>query len=248
MALISLGPLITAIKGSIGGITFSSNGAGTVAKVRLSGRKSTTQKQRFSIQNHIFLLNAWSNLTLSQKTSWNDYAYIHTKIDKYGKTKKLSGFNWFITINYTYKYVNSTLTTAPLLYHLPNYLPSFLVSCTQDDIIINWSIPIDMSRLVIMVFTSIPCTATNKFTRGSYRLTKLNPKDYSNVFSIKSEWEAAHGLNYNDIALNGSFYINVKIIPIDKTSYITGSAVTNTGARVQSGLGFMAIESTFIIG
>ena len=248
MATIQLSSIVTDIKGSIGGTTFSRNRSGLTAKSKIVGKKSTTTKQQIQLQNNAQSLNAWSALSLTQKQVWNDYASIHTKTNRYGKVKNLTGFNWFKSIFNAWYYMYGTGTTVPPAYSYPAFLPSFTVTANNTDIIITWSTPIDTSLVDIFIYSSSPTRATASRTRGLYRLTSKGSVDYSSSFSILTGYENAHNIIWSSISSSGTFNLNILIFAISKSSGITGTAVTSVGQFTAVGIGAMKVGTTFIVG
>jgi hypothetical protein len=248
MALIQLGSIVTDIKGSIGGVTFSRNRSGITAKAKLVGKKATTQKQQIELQNNNLLRQQWQALTLTQKQVWNDYASLHTKTNRYGKVKSLTGFNWFVSIQNAWFYMYGSYLLIPPAYSYPAFLPTFGVTVNPSGIFVQWSTPIDSGNLDIFIFTSSPTRATASLTRGLYRLTQKGVIDYSTSFFITTGWEAAHNIVWSDIATSGKFFINIQIFAISKTSGLTGTSITSLGEFTATGIGAMQIGSTFIVG
>lgn len=247
MALIQLGPLISSIKGSIGGITFSAIRAGTIVKSRLTGRKSKTQKQGISLNDSIANINQWNNLQNDDKEVWNQYAEINTLVDRYGITKILTGFNWFMLLNTSSVFLGDGFLVLPPEHQIPEAMPSYIVDALPNDLIVTTSIPINTITTGINLFTSSPQRSNALFNRGAFRLTDISGIDVSVPFSIKTAWELTHGLNYENTIANAIFNINTMIVPIDKTSYVTGTAQTANGVLNDGGIGFWIIEDTFIV-
>ena len=84
MAKVTYGALVTEINGSIGGITFQTNRAGTIARIRPASFRSRTGKQNTEIANFTSLIAGFSALTLAQKQAWDTFASVHTKETKFG--------------------------------------------------------------------------------------------------------------------------------------------------------------------
>lgn len=247
MASIQLGVIVTDIKGSIGGTTFSRNKSGLTARARSTGKRAVTTKQANQLQKNIAIINEWNKLYTIQKEVWNAYASVYTHTDRYGKVKHLTGFNWFILVNTAYFYVNGTYLLAPLPHGLPSFLPSFTVNCSSTDIIVTFSLPVDPLTTELYLFTSTPTQSNAQYNRSAYRFTPNLPVDHYTTFSIKDAWEEAHNLPWDTVNYNGQFNISVLIQPISLSSFVTGSASTGSGIVVNTGIGFMSIGSTFVV-
>jgi hypothetical protein len=248
MANIQLSSLVTDIKGSIGGTTFSRNRSGLTAKGKLVGKKNTTQRQQIELQNNLRAINAWSNLSLTNKQLWNEYAGVNTKTNRYGRIKSLTGFNWYVSVYNAWFYMYGTEVIVPPAYAYPAFLPSFSISVNPIGIQVTWSTPVDSSLIDLFIFTSSPTRATSTLTRGLYRLTQKGGVNYSSSFNITSGWEKAHGMQWADVASSGAFFINTQIIAISKSGGITGTGVTSLGEFTTVGIGSMAIGTSFIVG
>ncbi|MES2394988.1 MAG: hypothetical protein V4549_03255 [Bacteroidota bacterium] len=247
MATITPGSTIGDINGSIGSVTFSRNRSGLIAKNKVTGKKTTTQKQKIFLQSDIAIINQWQSLILSQKQVWNDYADIHTKTNRFGKVQRLSGFNWFKSVNTSWFYVYGSYILIPPTYAYPNFLPTFIVSLTSDDIVIEWSNPVNPDDITLFIYTTPPIKGTARLSNANYRLLRKLSVDFSSSFSILSEWEQAHNLNWSEVSTSGKFLMNAQIFAINKATGITGTAMTAVGALVRSGLGAMRLDSTFIL-
>jgi hypothetical protein len=247
MARITLGGIITDISGSIGGTTFSNNGSGLTAKNKVNGKRSRTTNQLISLNNSISIFNLWNSLSNAQKVVWNDYATAYTKVDRYGKTKTLNGYNWCLLINTAYYAINKSYLLAPPAHVLPDALPAFTLVLTATDIKVQFSIPVNTLTTGIQIFTTTPTRQNASYMRGAYKLINIGYTDYASEFSIRSAWEYAHKLNWSEISTGGNFNINALIYPISLSSYVTGTAQTNTQTGIAEGIGAMIIDDTFIV-
>ncbi len=248
MASIQLSALVTDITGSIGGTTFSRNRSGLTAKAKLTGKRSTTAKQQIQLQNNNALRQQWELLTLSQKQVWNDYATINTKTNRYGRTKSLTGFNWFLSVNNAYYYVHGTYVAVPPAFAYPAFLPSFSLAVTPTDIVLKWSTPVDDSLIDVMIYTTPPVRGTANLQRGFYRSTGKGSQAYVTSINLTSGWEGAHGMTWADIASDSDILINAMVFAIAKSSGITGTAVSGVGSFAAEGVGSYVVGSTFVVG
>lgn len=100
MAIITLGPTITGIRGSIGGSTFSANKAGPYIKAKARGPNPSTTKQSETRGRFITPGPAWAALTSGQRDGWNALTAAPPEIvtNSLGETIALSGFQWFTKI------------------------------------------------------------------------------------------------------------------------------------------------------
>lgn len=229
MALVQTSSLISSIKGSVGGTTFSVNRAGLVAKKRLTGKKSITSQQRAALNTSMAATHAWNALTFSQKGVFNAYALANEYTDRYGTVKPLTGYQWFKQLSQTSAFFTGNQLTAPPAYAIPAALPSFTVDMISDNISINWSVPIDPGDVYIYLYATAPTRGKAALQRGSYRFLDVRSLDVTSSFSILAQWNEAFGLTYESMTSGAAFNINVLIYAIDRTSFNSGIAVSATG-------------------
>jgi hypothetical protein len=247
MALVQLSSIVTSIKGSVGGSTYSSTRSGTAVKARLTGRKSVSSKQLAALNTNKASLPTWANMGYGPRQNWNDYGSIYTFTDRFGRTKSMTGLNWFVMINYNRLFLGQTVTTSPPTYEVPSSLPVFYVVMSTTTMYVQWSTLVDDTTTDIMVFASPPSRSQAQYNRGKYLLLGRITADYTDNFDITALWETATGLSYSAVVGAGFCNINVLIVPVSKTSYISGLGQTATSQVPRSGIGWMAIGSTFIV-
>lgn len=251
MALVQLGPIISSLKGSIGGTTFSAVRNGTVAKNRVTGKRINTQKQLGALSVSKSVAYLWSSLTPIQKDLWNDYALANTFTDRYGVTSSLTGYNWCRALNQNSLLKDSLLIDEPPVYASSPALPSIGVTAYPSDLLFQFSTPINPLTTFVVVFVTPPTRRRAKYNRGAMLLLDLSGVDTTESFSIKEAWELATGLDYSTIYDETSFLINVLAYPFNTISYVPGigqtcNSVVNPIDPV--GIGTMIIGSTNIVG
>ncbi len=99
MAIVRLGPIVSAISGALGSVVFVAGGRSTVARLRpLTIDKSTS----FSLRQDGRMANLrryWSTMTDLQKERWNTDAHDIPQTNALGVASPMSGFNYFIMTN-----------------------------------------------------------------------------------------------------------------------------------------------------
>ncbi len=101
MAITKIGPPLSGIRGTIGGITFSANGSSTYAKSWSKGSNPRTELQS-EIRGQLAEKSAaWRTLTAPQKATWDTFAALPAQnlVNSLGETYSASGFNWFSKCN-----------------------------------------------------------------------------------------------------------------------------------------------------
>ena len=94
-----LGDLITGIRGSQNGITYSRNKSGNYRKAKPIPTNPNTVAQGFARGNFQSLAQGWRLLTNIQKNSWILLASETTLTDVFGNSYNPSGFNLYVNYN-----------------------------------------------------------------------------------------------------------------------------------------------------
>lgn len=231
MALIQVGSLISNIKGSVGGTTFSNNRAGTVAKKRLVGKRLPNTKQASALNQSVATTVAWNALTSAQQTVFNDYALANVYTSRYGQVKVLTGYQWYKQLSQSSFYFTGTQLTVPPTYSIPSALPTFSVLLGSDTISVEWSIPIDTSDIFIYVYATPFVRSQARVQRGAYRLLDMTGVDVSSSFQITLAWNNAFGLPYYPSVIGARVNISVLIFAVKKSSFNSGIAQTAFGSN-----------------
>lgn len=93
MASIRLAPIISEVRGSIGGVTFTRGPTGAVARARIKPCEATTNALSQQRALHSVKIEFWrTGLTNAQRIVWNDKAATLSWVDRLGETYTPSGF------------------------------------------------------------------------------------------------------------------------------------------------------------
>lgn len=101
MAIIKIGPPLSGIRGTIGGITFSANGSGTYAKLwapPVNPRSPNQATQRAYVSR---MPELWRDMTDAQRAAWDTFAALGAQelTNSLGEAYYASGLNWFVKCN-----------------------------------------------------------------------------------------------------------------------------------------------------
>ncbi len=101
MAITKLGPLLSGIRGTVGGVTFSENGAGTFAKIWSPPSQPMTEKQTTQRSHLSRIPDLWRALTTVQKDAWATFAALPAQelFNSLGVSYYNSGYLWFAKCN-----------------------------------------------------------------------------------------------------------------------------------------------------
>ena len=101
MAIVKLGPVVTGIRGSLGGVVFSNSRGGPYCRSSYKPVNPRTALQS-DCRNFIsWVPGLWRGLTVEQQEAWATYAALPAQAltNSLGETYYASGYNWFLSIN-----------------------------------------------------------------------------------------------------------------------------------------------------
>ena len=234
MAIIQLGELISNIRGSIGGVTFSKNRAGQIAKKRSAGRKSYSNNQANELKYQAYVSRQWQILTLTNKNLWNSYALLYPSTDRYGTVKSLSGFNYFCKVNNLNYKLNNLIMLTPPERVAPAVISSFDILATNNTLKIKFPDAINYDDNTMFIFASLPSQTTSSKNRGKIRLVSILTNPIGEEFDITADWELYFKTSYSKIASKGKFLIHACIYLVSNLSFENGIQICSVGVLHQS--------------
>jgi hypothetical protein len=196
MAIITLGPTITGIRGSIGGSTFSANKAGPYIKAKSRGPNPHTTKQSNSRGKFITPGPAWTALTSAQRTAWNALTAAPPEVvtNSLGETLVLSGFQWFTKIHLRQLAIGATPTANAPTGTTPAQPASTVVYTTvSGGLLYDYPNDYFAANEYFVLFTAIRFSSTAIQTFSQRRLTRytLTPNQLYEWFT--DEYTACWG-------------------------------------------------------
>lgn len=241
--------MITDITGSIGGLTFQSNRSGKIVRLRGGPRRVSTSKQTLAHQTHIKFLQLFQQLSLTNKTDWDDFASLNTKINRFGTVKTLTGQNWFESINQNRDKFGLSVLTSPPTHVLPVAVQDYTLTVNQTKIEIVFSPAFNPTDNGIMILTTYPFTRITNSFRTALRLTKLIPSPPYTTINITADWKSTHSLPYPPSSNVNCYTIGVMVQTINKNSGIASTGLIKVDDTFLSafGIGTMTIGTTFIV-
>lgn len=213
------------LKGSIGDLTFQQNSSGKIVRLRpRKNRSSTTSQQRSHLlQNN--LLQGWQLLTLVQKNSWNAYAGVWLKTNKFGQDKKLTGQNWFTSLNYYRGLLSLSLFTLPPAHDLPTAPPSFEIVLSDSSISIEFTSSHNYIDSPVIVWVTIPSRKNTNSINQIRKFAIILDTDPGTTLDITTEWETATGINWTPTITFPNANIFVCLESVKASSGITSSMI-----------------------
>lgn len=98
MANLVYGPLVSGLRGSVGGVTFSQGHSGPTVRQRPRPPRPVGGQQR---ANQVLLVQAvqdWNGLTVAQKLGWTAYSATVTYYDSLGRAYHPTGMNLYVGV------------------------------------------------------------------------------------------------------------------------------------------------------
>lgn len=240
MARIIYGAIITDIKGSIGGITFQKNGSGQIARLKPRKSKTNTQKQRDQQPRLKEVQKNWNELSLVNKILWNDFAAVNNKIGLDGQEKKLTGYQWFLSINENRLLFNDSILSVPPTYEIVSPIGSISFTYVGGVLCFVFNVSLGGAVVKALCNVSFILNSVSKFDFNKNRLIRIYNQTVTNSISLANDiGTAAWGQYYNSIfppqLCNKNFYLvgYIRFIGID--SGISSLAYTTISKFVWDG-------------
>lgn len=240
MARVIYGSIITDIKGSIGGITFQKNGSGQIARLKPRKIKTNTQAQRNQQPRLKEVQREWNKLSLANKILWNDFASVNDKIGLDGQAKKLTGYQWFLTINENRLLFEDSILSTPPTYEIVNPIDSITLQWDQINLDIVTNVSLGGVENRVLVYCSFIENSASKVGLNKTRLVRLGTAAFSNKVRVNgispaNYWEEYYNSSFPPSLANKPFYLIAYIKIIGLTSGISSLAYTTIAKFVWDG-------------
>jgi len=115
MAKVKMGVVVTGLRGTVGGMTFSANRAGNYAKVWTRSANARTWRQ--SVRRQALSVNAmaWRDLDPGDQAYWDAFGADvgQEQMDPFDNGYYLSGFQWSVKVNSWMKSVGRAAVSTP---------------------------------------------------------------------------------------------------------------------------------------
>jgi len=170
MAVIKLGPMITDIRGSIGGTTFARNRSGMYARTRVKPIDPSSTRQQ-SVRNAVAACQtAWRDtLTQAQRDGWDNVGAVGGGTGALGDQIRLTGIQAYIRVNVIVLLAGlAAFATAPALpYHTA--LPALTFTCVETPgLVITATTPVIAAGAALQIQVSGVYSATKNFFKGPW--------------------------------------------------------------------------------
>jgi hypothetical protein len=230
MALITLSGLLTDITGSIGGTTFQNTGAGLIARNKPMARKSASPSQSRARQFTGTFTQRWRDLTLVQKLAWDAFATAHTKVNRFGQSKNLSGFAWFESVNYNLTRAGLANVLLPPVYTTAPAVDVFTVTFTPTKIQVTYAVAPAPANTYSLCWASYIVGSGNTSNRSRYRYLQTLAFGGGLVnFDVTSSWQTVYGKTWAGQPAGTKCTIIIGVNYIDTRSGIAGAILFASG-------------------
>lgn len=194
MATVTYGSIITDIKGSIGGLTYQSNGSGKILRLRPKPTNRASDNQQKQRGNFNVCVAAWATTSLTQKNAWNALAAAHPTTTYYGATRLLNGFQMFNQLN-SYRLLFSLVVSLPTpIYQTPIMPPLYTLIFNSSACIWVLQPAALFNDYYYVLYTSLPIGTSVAKNRTAMKLTKIVAPFTGASIDFKTEYLATHNL------------------------------------------------------
>lgn len=197
MAIIKLGAVVVGIRGTVGGITFSANGAGPYAKQWVMPTLPNSPKQ--DAQKNILgsMPNAWRSLNVLQLIAWQNFAAAPAQVlvNSLGELYSLNGYQWFVKINTWRNTVGQgILSNAPTLAKpAAPTITSYVVQETGPVAQITYPGGTFSASQYVVVFGSVWSSTTKLTPPNNRRFLRAQLNPGASPFTFPTEYVATFG-------------------------------------------------------
>ncbi len=247
MAIIQTSALVSDIKGSVNGSTFQRSAAGlTLRNKPISvGRGTNSQHNVRGINAQLNFY--WTNLTDAQRNVWSSYAVFCNGAAKTNNQKSSAntGKTQFFAVNfwvlqYGKPYIVTPTFTTP---------EQAVIICpplfTESDNLENYIGNLDTTQQILVTRVSLPQSLSTNTANTGFR-TLVYPQVDGDQQSWFNQYEQVYGIRP---VPNKKYWISLQVV-----NFVTGAISPESKQLVlyiappAAGIGFMEIESTFIVG
>ena len=217
MARVTYGSGITELAGSIGGVTYQKNASGNIAKLRSNPTVNPTPLQAGYQQQMAMLVAFWPTLSQTDKDEWNDIAAAHLHTTVWGESKKLSGYQWFLSCNLVRLKLFSTVRQTPFAWVVCPPPDQFTIETSATYIRAAWSPDYDSWHLI--GYISLPLKQSSLKLRRSLFYVMIYPAAPAlSNWDFTTAFEALNNVTWADFYASANCHIIIRIINCDINS------------------------------
>jgi hypothetical protein len=250
MARLTFTSPITSITGSIGSTTFQRNASGYIARLRPN---HTTALIKNPLSKFITIskrLAEWRSLAPVTQGLWQSFAALHSKIDYYGNTRKLTGFNWYVSINNHLESLCISILSSPPAYVSPTVVPEFTFQVNDLGLLLFATTSYTLGNNYLVIFATPPTAPIFPIQRSKFRFITYSTTSPVTSINFKTSWQNTFGITYPSAGTKYRKGIAVMIFHVDTTTGIASQAsflYDGTDTNQVGGIGNEVIENNFIV-
>lgn len=196
MARVQYGGGVVNFRGSIAGSTFQRNAGGEIVRLRRVNTSTPTSAMTLVQAATSNLTTIWQSLAPYYIDLWNIFAAANPRINLYGQSKTLSGYNWFMHINSNQVLQELSVTISPPHYSVPTGMLTSILECDAEQLCVRMTGYAAQENTNLVIYTTPPMSSARVSFRSNMRLTKIVPWVKEETFDITNAWECAHNLVY----------------------------------------------------
>lgn len=194
MARVQFVSPVEEIRGSIAGNTYSRNTSGPILRARRVPTSTTSSSQVASLNALNNLQNQWRLLDYATVVAWDEWSKGRTRVNIFGKLTKLSGQQWFLSINTNRILLGEIILTTPPYPYGPITPTAAWITPTTDVLSIDIFPPFPMDGYPCCLYTTPPNFSTNKIVQSLFRFTGLLFHGAAEPWDITQLWCDTHDL------------------------------------------------------
>jgi len=207
MARVTYGSGITELAGSIGGVTYQKNASGNIAKLRSNPTVNPTSRQAGYQTYLAYLVSSWSTLSQANKDLWDTFAVDHLHTTPWGESKKLSGYQWFLSTELIRHRAYDVFEPAPpswVAYSPPDV---FTLAATVDHLRCEWAAPYSLN-VHLLVYLSLPLRQSSlKLRRSTFYVTYNITPDPISTLDLTTFFEDLTGVTWANFFNNSNAHV-----------------------------------------
>lgn len=200
MAKIKLNSLLADMRGRMGAVVFSSNGAGFYASPLKTPIQPNTDRQSATRNAFSRLVKSWNLLSIAERAAWTAYAaqVDNARTDWFGDVYYPNARAQFISINTTRLLAGEDITATAPIGALPATLPAMTAGIDPDGSgftsYIDAAATFDASILAVHAAVSITSSPGRNTPITPYKVLGINPVSGSWPWTIDSLLTALYGV------------------------------------------------------
>lgn len=195
MAIITPGPTVAAISGSIGGTVYSRNRGGMYIRNRAIPTDPNTSFQ----QNVRAILatqsQGWADRTNAEREAWRIWASQNPITNALGNAIILSGHQAYVKLNSRLDFDDSTLITVPPIINAPLALDTLVVDgdIGAGDVDLVFTATPLAASIKLWVDAAVVNSAGVRYVRNLYRNVLISASAQASPLDIQTEVETKFG-------------------------------------------------------